>query len=335
MVRVPLAAAAFVAGLLAASGTAAAAPPLPPGACATTGPIGQAYAPGVNCRVIEVDGFRRRFEVYVPHRRPVTGRRAPLVFMYHGSSGSGERFLRISGWRQQADRTGLVAVFPTGLRYRVLDSGRLNTKWNDGRLATEVDLDERPAGYPEDAPWPADDLGFTDAMLADLEAQIPVDSHRVYASGFSNGANFAARLGLERSTVFAAAAYSGGALMVPESPARQIPLYMAAGTLDDRILEKTGPPPLAELPLNPLDLLAVPVVQATLAPVLDALGLDRADFGTVSRPHVTTVRWPAVHPRFRFSALEGVTHQYPNGRNNPAGFAAAREFWRFFRAHPR
>ena len=32
--------------------------------------------------------------------------------------------------------------------------------------------------------------------------------------------------------------------------------------------------------------------------------------------------------------LEGVRHQFPNGRNNPAGFAAAPAFWRFFAAHP-
>jgi polyhydroxybutyrate depolymerase len=333
MARAPLAG-ALLAGLLAVPATAAAAPPLPPGACVTAGAVGQAYAPGVNCRVVEVDGFRRRFEVYVPHRRPVTGSRAPVVFMFHGSSGTGERFLRISGWRQQAERAGLVAVFPTGLRYRVLDSGRLSTKWNDGKLATEVDLDERPAGYPADAPWPADDLGFTDAMLADLEAELPVDDQRIYASGFSNGANFTARLALERSTVFAAAAYVAGALQIPETPARRIPLYMAAGTLDDRILEKTGPPPLTELPLNPLDLLAIPVVQSTLARTLNALGLDPGNFGTLSKPHSTSVRWPAVRPVLRFTLLDGVTHQYPNGHNNPGGFAAAREFWRFFLANP-
>ena len=44
--------------------------------------------------------------------------------MFHGSSGTGEQFLRTSGWREQADREGLIAVFPTGLRYRVLESGR-------------------------------------------------------------------------------------------------------------------------------------------------------------------------------------------------------------------
>ena len=178
--------------------------PLPPGACATHGAVGRAYEVGVNCRVVEVDGFPRRFIVYVPSRPPVTGTRAPVVFMFHGSSGTGERFLRISGWREQADATGSLAVFPTGLRYRVLESGRLSTKWNDGELRNEVDLDERPAGYPADSPWPADDVGFVDAIVRDLQAQAPIDRHRIYASGFSNGAAFTARLAVERSTVLAA-----------------------------------------------------------------------------------------------------------------------------------
>jgi len=324
MRRAPFAAAVLGALLVPAAASAA------PAACATAGPAGTAYARGVNCRTVEVDGFRRRYEVYVPRTRRTNG---AVVFMYHGSSGTGERFLRISGWRQQAERTGLVAVFPTGLRYRLLENGRLSTKWNDGKLATEVDLNERPPGYPAGSPWPADDVGFTDAMLADLEAGLPVDDDRIYASGFSNGANFTARLAMERSTVFAAAAYSAGALQIPETPARRIPVYMEAGTLDDRILEQTGPPPLTELPLNALDLLAIPVVQSTLARTQNALGLDPGDFGTRSNRHSTSVRWPALNPVLRFSVLEGLTHKYPNGRNNPGRFAAAPEFWRFFRAH--
>ena len=99
----------------------------------------------------------------MPDRRPVTGSQAPVVFMFHGSSGTAPQFLRISGWREQADATGLIAVFPQGLRYRILENGRLSTKWNDYTLASQVDLTERPGGYPESSPWPADDVGFVDS----------------------------------------------------------------------------------------------------------------------------------------------------------------------------
>ena len=312
--------------------------PLPAGACATEGAVGIPYRTGVNCRVVEVDGHPRRFVVYVPRHRPVTGPLRPVVFMFHGSTGTGEQFLRSSGWREQADATGLVAVFPTGLRYRVLDSGRLSTKWNSFDLAGEVDLDERPRGYPEDAPWPADDVGFVDSIMGDLGARLPIDRDRVYASGFSNGAGFAARLAVERSRLLAAAAFSGGALPAAQAPARPIPMWLVAGALDDRILAHTGPPPLTELPLDPVSLLAEPVIDTTLDAHLATLGLDENLVGTLALADSTAFRWPAIGEGpgggvFRFSLLAGLGHHYPHARNNDAGFEAAPEFWEFFRTH--
>jgi polyhydroxybutyrate depolymerase len=329
--------ACVLAALFLTAGASTAQAQAPAGGCATRGGAGVAYDAGVNCRVVEVDGHPRRFIAYVPSRRPSAGR-APVVFMFHGSSGSGEQFLRISGWREVADRRGLVAVFPTALRYRVLESGRRITKWNAFGLENAVDLSERPPGYPAQAPMPADDVAFVDSILGDLDAQLPVDRHRIYASGFSNGGDFAARLGVDRSTRFAAVAHSAGGLSDAHAPARPVPTYLSAGTLDDRLLARTGEPPLDELPLDAAEILAAPV----FAPVLDAhlatLGLDESDLGVITRPRSTSLRWPASGlgrggAVFRFSLLAGVRHQYPNGRNNPAGFAAAPEFWSFFRRH--
>jgi polyhydroxybutyrate depolymerase len=330
-------------GIAASAGPAQARPsqresPLPAGACVTEGAVGIPYRIGINCRVVEVDGHPRRFIVYVPRHRPVTGPLRPVVFMFHGSSGTGEQFLRVSGWREQADATGLVAVFPTGLRYRVLDSGRRSTKWNSFDLAEEVDLEERPRGYPDDAPWPADDVGFADSIMRDLGARLPIDRERVYASGFSNGAGFAARLAVERSDVLAAAAFADGALPAAQSPTRPIPMWLVAGTLDDRILAQTGPPPLTELPLDPAALLAEPVVDATLDAHLATLGLEEQLYGALALPDSTAFRWPAIGVGpgggvFRFSLLAGLHHNYPHARNNDAGFEAAPEFWEFFRTH--
>ena len=55
----------------------------------------------------------------------------------------------------------------------MLDNGRRTTKWNDGALRTQIDLTERPAGYPESAPFPADDVGFVDAMVGELGSNPP------------------------------------------------------------------------------------------------------------------------------------------------------------------
>ena len=225
-----------------------------------------------------MEGHPRRFIVYVPATAPVTGPRRPVVFMHHGTGGDGAQFLRISGWREQADATGLVAVFPDALRYRVLDSGNLKSKWNAFDLADEIDTGELPPGSDPGAPVPADDVGFVDTMLGDLDAGLPIDRHRIYASGFSNGAGFTARLGVERSETIAAVAYTGGGLPSEQSPTRPVPSYGTVGSLDAKILDNADAP-LSEFPLEPLQILRDPTIGPFLEIALRTQGLGRDSFG--------------------------------------------------------
>ncbi|MDA0161838.1 hypothetical protein OM076_16310 [Solirubrobacter ginsenosidimutans] len=316
-IKLPVALLAAAAALAVPSAASAQAPP-----CATQGPVGTAYGTGINCRTLQLDGVPRRFEVYVPANVPAD---APVVFMFHGSGGTGEQFGKISGWREQADQSGLIAVFPTGQRYRITETGLLSTKWADFNLEDDIEELETP---------PADDVGFVDDMLADIEAGLSVDSHRIYASGFSNGAGFAARLAVDRSETFAAVAYSGGGLNAAHTPARSVPTYATVGTLDQKILERMDPP-LTELPLGPVQILSNAEIRGYLSDALETVGLDEHLYGVTAQPHSTNFRWPATGngPVYRFAMLEGVTHQYPNGTNNPNGFAAAPEFAAFFAAH--
>jgi poly(3-hydroxybutyrate) depolymerase len=321
-----LAAAAAAVALIAPAQASAQAPVT----CDTQGAVGTAYAAGVNCRTVELDGHPRRFVVYVPQTAPVTGARRPVVFMFHGSSGTGEQFLNSSGWREVADETGAVAVFPTGLRYRVLETGRLTTKWNDFNLAEQIDTSELPPGSDAGAPVPADDVGFVDTMVADLRSGLPIDGRRVYASGFSNGAGFAARLSVDRAEQLAAAAYSGGG-GVPEgaAPARPVPTLISLGTDDPKIIENVDPT-LPALPLDPVQILSTPGLSGFLGLYHAAFGLDPALYGAIALVDSTTLRWPAIGlgpdgALLKFVMLAGVRHQYPSG--------AAAEFWRFFREH--
>jgi polyhydroxybutyrate depolymerase len=312
MIRKALLASAI---LLAAPAAASAQVP-----CDTAGPAGTAYARGVNCRTLQLDGHQRRYEVYVPaNARPG----APVVFMFHGGSGNGEKFLNISGWREQADATGLIAVFPTGERYRITETGGLSTRWATFGILDEIEEAETP---------PADDVAFVDEMLSDLDAGLSVDRQRIYASGFSNGAGMTARLAVDRSETFAAVAFSAGGLSSVHSPVRAVPTYSTIGSLDDRALARLDPP-LAELPLDPGDILDNPSLDAHLDVALDTLGLDHDLYGAAALPHSGHLRWPAARPLFRYAVLEGLEHRYPNGTNNPHGFAAAPEFWDFFTEH--
>src|SRR5207245_9792272 len=78
-----------------------------------------------------------------------------------------------------------------------------------------------------------DDVGFTLALLDKVERLISVDARRVYATGMSNGAMMAYRLGIEASTrVAAIAPVSGGMDVTDFHPARPLPV-MHFPSVDD------------------------------------------------------------------------------------------------------
>src|SRR5688572_21968841 len=77
--------------------------------CDSNADAGSAYVEGVNCRLMEVDGYPREYIVYVPAgatARMGAGEQVPLVLMLHGTGGDGTKFFNISGWREKADAEG-------------------------------------------------------------------------------------------------------------------------------------------------------------------------------------------------------------------------------------
>jgi polyhydroxybutyrate depolymerase len=69
-------------------------------------------------------------------------------------------------------------------------------------------------GEPRDCVWCTcnDDLAFVDQLLDELQNTLCIDLDRVYATGVSNGAMFAHRLGCDRADRFAAIAPVAGTL---------------------------------------------------------------------------------------------------------------------------
>lgn len=331
---------------------------LPPlGVCDSLGGAGTRYISGINCRVMRVDGHPRTYIVYVPPAGLLDP--APVVFMFHGSSGTGARHFKISGWKETADEEGLIAVFPTGLSYCKIGApcenggqGGWITKWHDYSL--ELDPDLNLAVRP-----PADDVRFTRRMIADLNAAetgLHVDPDRIYATGFSNGAGFTARLAVELADQLAAVAYVAGGLTAEAgeipSPIADVPIYAAFGTNDDRILDRLADPGIETVPLAPADLFAIPEIrEGYIRPHLD--GFDHTYDPGSFVPYLsyraetyTLFGWRSASGDeaghiFRLAVLSGLGHIYPNGcdssginPNNTHCFRASRHFWRFFERHP-
>jgi len=138
----------------------------------------------------------------------------PLLFSFHGGKSDGKGQTKLDDFSLLADRHGFLCVYPDGL-YK---------EWNDGRGITKPSKEQ------------VDDVGFVTALLAHLEATLPIDARRIYATGFSEGAVFTHRLGCELTDRFAAIAPTSGMMTEPITarcqPSRPLPIVIFHGTGD-------------------------------------------------------------------------------------------------------
>lgn len=186
--------------------------------------------PGETVR-IAVPGTERSLLVHVPVEG--TRRPAPLVFLFHGSGGSGKGVLDHSKLAATADRYGFIVAAPDG----GIPLGAGSFVWNipgvpsvSGRMPSATD---------------ADDVAFVLATIDWLTAQRCVDRTRVYATGISGGGRMSSWLGCVATDRFAAIApvvglRAGSPLasdkMRPDPatcrPSRPLPILAFAGDAD-------------------------------------------------------------------------------------------------------
>lgn len=305
-------------------------------------------------RHLMVDGVQREVVLHVPDS--VDGSSdVPVVFMLHGTSGSGHKFYNISGWVEKADAEGFIAVFPSALNYCFGDDEdfdgvvepnefKVNSKWAAGALGTPVMplcTEEQIAALPPakqaeiETHTLRDDVAFIDAAVTALQQLLPADPRRFYLTGFSNGGTMAGRLLIERSETFAAFAMAAGIPAVAGPAVRPAPVVFTVGELDDRFLVPLG---LASLPLDET-LLEIPEVRGSLERIAADVQLDPTAVTFASLPvqghPVPTFTFAqslvGASNRFTAAVIPGAIHQYPNGTNHP--LVMADELWAFFRQH--
>lgn len=137
---------------------------------------------------VAIGGTGRVMLVHVP--RGFAGD-APLVFLLHGSGGTGTDILADSGLAATADRHGFLLVAPDG----GIAAGR-GFVWNIPGVPTIIG--KAPS---RDDP---DDVAYLAAAIDWFSGQGCVDRTRVYATGLSGGGRMASWLGCVASDRFAA-----------------------------------------------------------------------------------------------------------------------------------
>ena len=205
----------------------------------------------------------------------------------HGGFGTGEQAERDYNWDAEADGGHFLVAYPDG-------QGRA---WNAGSCCGEPQRTN------------LDDVGFITAMVSDIEQQIPIDPARVYATGMSNGAMMALRLGCQ-TDAFAAIAPVAGTLLTDCSNARPTSVLQIHGTADDRVPYNGGPGKAFAANGNPrVDGPSVESVNATWRSI-DGCGPPNS---TTAGDVTTQIAGCPNGRTVELISVAGAGHQWPGG----------------------
>jgi poly(3-hydroxybutyrate) depolymerase len=138
-------------------------------------------------------GVQRSYITYLPGNYP-SGGPYPLIVACHPGLSNGTQHAAASGWHLVGDTAGFITVYPNAMPPGSNPSAGL---WN------AYDQPSSVAQY--------DDVGFLLRLMDTLAAMHPIDTCRIYFSGFSSGAMMNFRMACDAADRIAAIApVSGG-----------------------------------------------------------------------------------------------------------------------------
>jgi polyhydroxybutyrate depolymerase len=272
-------------------------------------------------RSLEHNGLKRTYLLHSPPAKDSSGP-LPLVIVLHGMATTGRVMQVITNFDALADEQQFLVAYPDGV-------GTIWNFWSDP---------DRPPLVENQV----DDVGFIAALIDTLIEEKKVDPRRVYATGLSNGAFMANRLGCSLGDKIAAIAPIAGTLpelMANKQPARPVPVVYFHGT-EDRIVGIDGEDMFtkSDLCMSAEELAAWWAKNNNCCPnegTWEDLADNQADGTTVRRKtwNASSDGAPVVYYQ-----IDGGGHTWPGGRFQPVGFLgrttrdvdASRIIWEFF-----
>lgn len=289
-----------------------------------------ALAAGDYGRRVQHGGLARFYELHVPPGYDPS-RPHPLVLVFHGGGSYPAGVRYESRMDEVSDREKFLVVYPGGTNQLRFPKDRLLT-WNDGRKRRDGSANT------------VDDVGFVVALLADVARLVNVDPRRVYATGYSNGAQFSYRLVKQQPERFAAVAAVAGQRAADDlfpPPERAVPVMQFAGKLD-RVgpYDGGGPPRRVEFITN---LKPIPVAIRSWAE-WNGCPAEPTETQRVGRAVMTRYAGCRDNSEVVLWTLEDGGHTWPSGNVLPAvarevgpvnrDIFAAELMWEFFERHP-
>jgi len=196
---------------------------------------GRLRGPGDYRRWLRVDFRKRYYELHISSSydpsKPV-----PVVLVFHGGGSDPGAVRYESGMDETADKNGFIVVYPAGTNKRLFLRTRL-LLWNDGRPF-------KNGTYSK-----VNDVKFVNSLLDELEKTFAVDRKRIFACGYSNGAQFTYVLAKRLTNRIAAISTVAGQRPVKDEfapvPLRPISIMQFSGKEDRLGPYDGGSPPEA------------------------------------------------------------------------------------------
>ena len=256
------------------------------------------------------DNVERTVHVHVP-KSYVPTKAVPVVLNFHGFTSNGMQEDMLAHMSEKSEKAGFIAVHPEGTG--------VAPSWNAGACCGDA------------ASTAIDDVAFVGRIIDELESKLCVDSHRVFATGMSNGGFLSHRLACELSNRIAAVAPVAGVLAIPTcNPARPIPIFQFHGTLD----------PLVAYDGNPTE--GFPSVPQTMSGWATRNGCATSSHEIFKKGDVTCITYDGCKPSVEVSlcTVTGGGHTWPGGMPVPGlgyttnDIVATDAMWDFFMKHP-
>ncbi|MDQ6948515.1 MAG: hypothetical protein M3256_20220 [Actinomycetota bacterium] len=171
-----------------------------------------ASLPAIQHLQLDFGGMTRTYRLFIPftlnRQRP-----APLVVVLGGYNDTADTTAQLTHFDPEASSNGFVAVYPEGV----------GLSWNAGFCCGHN-------GYG------ADDVGFVNAVIDQLQSEYRIEAVQVYAVGFSSGAFMAYRLACEDSSRIAGIGSVAGATALETChPAKPVSVIEINGTVDPQV----------------------------------------------------------------------------------------------------
>jgi polyhydroxybutyrate depolymerase len=172
-------------------------------------------------------GVARMAFVHVPVRPEVGNETVyDMVLNYHALGSTPYLQGVLTGFSSLSDREGFIHVLPQGYDWAVGTIGFMGYSFNAGGCCPNANTRL------------TDDVAFTRDLIKYLARQIPINKHRIYATGLSNGGFMVNRLACQLSDTITAVASVSGVLatethgLLGGEPFRPVPYLHFHGTHD-------------------------------------------------------------------------------------------------------